>query len=310
MKRVMARAAAVVSAIVVSVGLAFTPWAEAQTAPSAYSAYTGTDTVTIPPAPPLGPANSVLTDPTFGSRILRVTDENTNGGESFISIDGGEFRAWNADSSAIKLTGPHGDGYWLEFNPTTFNVGDGSSNPAIHPLSFGARWEWSMVDPHIIYFLNGNQIASFNTATGITTNLGGPPTGEPVAYFAVVIGQDNWVCAPVGSGNQDSYTEIYCVNPISPGTSIFIDVLNMTINGVPQGDPNWPAPASGQTLGIHEISGGTGASWLEVTFHGASWGPNGGAVFDLGTNTWSLVTNADPYWGGHLVLGNGKYTNA
>src|SRR5215475_14979455 len=106
MKRVMERAVWVVSAVVVSVGLAFTPGAQAQTAPSAYSAYTGTDTVTIPPAPPLGTANSVITDPTFGSRILRVTDGNTNGGQSFVSTDAGFHRTWNANSTAIKLTGP------------------------------------------------------------------------------------------------------------------------------------------------------------------------------------------------------------
>src|SRR5215471_269107 len=87
----------------------------AQTAPSTYSAYSGTDTKVIPAAPALGPANSVITDPTFGSPILRVTDANTNAGESFIPIDAGVFRTWNADSTAIKLTGPHGDGYWLEF---------------------------------------------------------------------------------------------------------------------------------------------------------------------------------------------------
>src|SRR5215468_1086883 len=121
----------------------FTTAARAQTAPSTYAAYTGTDTKPVPPAPTLGPANSVITDPTFGSPILRVTDQNTNGGESFVSIDAGVFRAWNADSTAIKLTGPHGDGYWLEFNPTTVKVGDGSSHPAIHSVSFGARWEWS-----------------------------------------------------------------------------------------------------------------------------------------------------------------------
>src|SRR4029079_16228680 len=82
--------------------------ADAQTAPSIYSAYTGTDTKQLPPAPALGPTNSVITDPVFGSLILRVTDANTNGGESFISIDAGNFRAWNANSTAIKLTGPRG----------------------------------------------------------------------------------------------------------------------------------------------------------------------------------------------------------
>src|SRR5256885_16127583 len=95
------------------------PALHAQTiAPSTYSAYTGTDAKTIPPAPALGPANSVIVDPTFGSHILRVTDANTNGGESLISTDSGFQRAFNADSTAIKLTGPHGDGYLLEFHPS------------------------------------------------------------------------------------------------------------------------------------------------------------------------------------------------
>src|SRR6516225_1232812 len=71
----------------------------AQTPPSTYSAYTGTDTKVIPPAPALGPANSVIIDPTFGSLILRVTDQNTNGGESFVSTDAGYHRAWNANST-------------------------------------------------------------------------------------------------------------------------------------------------------------------------------------------------------------------
>jgi hypothetical protein len=100
------------------------------------------------------------------------------------------------------------------------------------------------------------------------------------------------------------------VNPISTGTTKFIDVLNKTIDGVPQTDPNWPTSASGQTIGIHELGGGTGASWLELTFHGQSWGANGGAVFNLSTNTWSLVTNGDWYWSGHAAMGNGRYVNA
>src|SRR6266481_2845903 len=135
---------------------AFASSLRAQTAPSTYSAYSGTDTKVIPPAPALGPANSVINDPTFGSRILRVTDANTNAGESFISTDAGFFRTWNANSTAIKLTGPGGDGYWLEFNPSTFKVGDGSSHPTLHPVPFGAAgatWEWSTVDPDVIYFL-------------------------------------------------------------------------------------------------------------------------------------------------------------
>jgi hypothetical protein len=298
-------------AIAVVVGVFGIPFRlSADTAPSSYTAYTGTDPKPVPSAPSLGPANSVITDPTFGSRILRVTDQNTKSGRSFISIDAGFFRAWNADSTAIKLTGPQGDGYWLEFNPTTFKVGDGSSIPTVHSVPFGATWEWSMVDPNIMYYLNGNQIAKYNKSTGSSTNLGGPSNGDPLGYMAVVVGQDSWVCAAAGPGFQDSRYKIFCINPASPSISKFIDVYNKTINGVPQGDPNWPTSASGKVIGIHDIAGGTGTSWLEVTFHQHSWGGNGGSVFNLATNTWSLVTNADFYWSGHVSMGNGKYANS
>src|ERR1051326_926527 len=112
MNRVFTRHAGLVSAVAVAVVMsAFSSLLIAQTAPSTYSAYTGTDAKPIPTAPALGPANSVITDPTFGSRILRVTDANTRSGESFISTDAGFHRAWNANSTAVKLTGPHGDGY-------------------------------------------------------------------------------------------------------------------------------------------------------------------------------------------------------
>jgi len=278
-------------------------------APSTYSAYTGTDPKTIPPAPALGPANSVITDPTFGSRILRVTDLNTRGGESFVSTDSGFHRSWNADSTAIKLTGPHGDSYWMSFNLSLFQVGDGSSRPAVYAVPFGASWEWSTVDPDIIYFLRGSNIAKYNKSTGVTTNLAATPNGHPVTYMAVVVGQDNWVCAAAGAGAQNSYTEIFCVNPTSPNTTKFIDVLARTINGVVSGDPNWPRSGS-STIGIHDISGGTGGSWLEVTFHNSSWGGNGGAALNLATNTWSTYGSADIYWGGHVSMGNGKYANS
>src|SRR5262249_39980613 len=140
---------------------------QSSNSPLTYSAYTGTDPKPLPPPPALGPANTTIADPTFGTQILRVTDANTKSGQSFVSTDAGFFRAWNADSTAIKLTGPHGDGYWLEFDPSTFKVGDGSSRPAVHSLPFGARWEWSTIDPDIIYYLNGSQIARYNKVTGV-----------------------------------------------------------------------------------------------------------------------------------------------
>src|SRR5260370_38439427 len=100
----------------------FPGMAVAQTvSPLPYSAYSGVDPKPAPPAPALGPANSIINDPTFGSRILRVTDQNTAGGQSFIPTDAGFHRTWNSNSTSIKLEGPQGQGYWLEFNPNTLS---------------------------------------------------------------------------------------------------------------------------------------------------------------------------------------------
>jgi hypothetical protein len=250
----------------------------------------------------LGPANSVLLDPTFGSRILRVTDGHTAGGSSLIPEDGGIFRTWNANSTALKLKTSNGSSYWVEFDPVSFQAG------ALHPLNFSPHWEWSAVDSNTMYFLNGSQLSRYNTATQAVTVLGETPTGDPVTYHAAVVGHDNWVCSAAGAGSQDTYRKIFCANP-STGETKFLDMLNKTINGIAQHDPNWPTSAAGETLGIHAVFGSAGGPWLGVCFHQASWNRNGMAVFNLDTNTWSLATGADPYYSGHPSLGNGKYVN-
>jgi hypothetical protein len=302
-----------VSALVIIALLGLGQSLFAATAPTTYSAYTGTDAKPIPLAPVLGPANSVINDPTFGSRILRVTDANTLGSKSFISEQAGFYRAWNANATALKLADGFGFSYWLEFNASSFSVGNGSPQPSLHPLSFNWTWEWSAVDPDIIYFLNGNQLAKYNKATTVVTNLGGPPNGDPVAGHVAVVGADAWVCASVGTEGQNFYTKFFCVKP-STSEQKFVDVLNKTINGAAQSDPNWPTSAPNQTIGIHSISGSAGGAYLEVDFHQVSWSINGDSVFNLTTNTWQLLTTTSTngsfgYYSGHPSMGYGKFVN-
>lgn len=276
--------------------------------PSVYTGYTGTD-VKVPPAPPaLGPANSILNDPQFGSRILRVTDANTAAGQSFIPADAGFTRTFNADSTAIKMEDEHGFGYWEEFNPSTMKVGDASSNPQPHAItSFDDRWEWSAVNPNTIYYIKGNQLGAYNKSTGVMTVLVTSP--DPLGYHVAVVGADAWVCAADGAGIQDTFTKIFCVNPSDTSQTKLIDVVAKTINGVGQTSANWPTSAAGATLGIHGLFGSAGGTWLGVNFHNQSWGGNGDSVLNLATNTWSLVTKGDYYWSGHVSLGNGKFVN-
>jgi hypothetical protein len=272
-------------------------------APSTYTAYTGIDSHPSPnPPPALGPANSIIVDPTFGSRILRVTDGNTASGHSLIPENAGFLRAWNANSTAFKLIGGNQVSYWVDFDQVNFQAG------GLHPLKFSYMWEWSAVDGQTIYFLDGSQLSRYNIVTGEVSSLGGTPTGEPVRYHVAVVGHDNWVCSVAGSGSQDTYTKLFCVNP-STSERKLIDIVNRTINGVAQHDPNWPTSASGQTIGIHSINGAAGGSLLGFCFHRASWNRNGNAVLDLDTNTWSLMTSADSYFSGHTSIGNGKFVN-
>ena len=78
----------------------------------------------------------------------------------------------------------------------------------VHALtSFDARWEWSAVNPDVMYILRSSTIAKYNKATGALTDLGGPSNGDPVAYHAAVVGADAWVCSAAGSGGQNWYTE-------------------------------------------------------------------------------------------------------
>jgi hypothetical protein len=286
-----------------------------QTAPSTYMADTSTTNKPQPAAFNPGPANTVFADPTFGTQILRVTDANTASGRSFIPTDAGNHRTFNSNNTRIKLTGPQGDGWWLEFNPATFQVG---TTPHSIPSQYSQTWEWSTVNPDIIYVLHGSAIATFNVTNGVTTDLGSTPDGSAVAYFANVVGHDDWVCAAAGPGQQDTWTRMYCLNVATPAQSKYIDISAKTINGVAQTDPNWPSGSLGPN-GIHGMMGSTGDRWVELTLRNPSWCGNGDTVFNLQSNTWQPIRGAnapcgtagggDYYWGGHTSVGQGVFVN-
>ena len=132
--------------------------------------------------------------------------------------------------------------------------------------------------------------------------------GVPLGYHVLIIGADAWICSAAGSGTQNTYTQIYCLNPHDPSQNKFIDVLKKTINGIAQHDPHWPTSAAGQTIGIHSMYGSAAGAWLDVGFVHHSWGGSGDSVFNLSTNTWSLLTKANMYSSGHSSIG-GKFVN-
>lgn len=164
------------------------------------------------PAPrALGPAGSSWIEPTFGTKMWRVTDQATNGGSGVFpaSVIGG---AWNADGTKFVLMGAGGNAIFYGFDGKT-----------ITPLSITIRnqaepW-FSYVDPNLIYANVFNPstgsyrlIKTFNLATGgevVVADLDalyvdkGLTPGGYIGPLAVV---DHDVFAVLFGGyNQDSH---------------------------------------------------------------------------------------------------------
>ena len=157
--------------------------------------------------------------------------------------------------------------------------------PTLHQLNFNYKWEWSAVDPDVLYFLNGNQLSKYNKSTQVVTNLEGLPNGDPVSYHVAVVGQDNLVCSAAGSSAQDTYTKLFRANPNSSSQSKLIDIANKTINGISQADPNW---RTGEKIGIHSIFG---RRWWYLAWGHLPWAKlgQGGGVLNLATNSWACA---------------------
>jgi hypothetical protein len=73
-----------------------------------------------PARPSLGPAGFIFPDPTFGQRILRVTDDKSMGGSSFRTPSTG--RCWAADSRTFVLTTTGGTNRSFKLNPDSMQA--------------------------------------------------------------------------------------------------------------------------------------------------------------------------------------------
>src|SRR5690348_1377462 len=83
-------------------------------AATAYNAMSDRNSHPKPALPSIGPAGSTFADPTFGSRMLRVTDANTRPGaigRSYTTPSAAHQTAWNANSTYFYVRSV--DGYFV-----------------------------------------------------------------------------------------------------------------------------------------------------------------------------------------------------
>jgi hypothetical protein len=146
--------------------------------PSAYRAITDRTPRPKPALPMLGPAGFAFTDPTFGSRLLRVTDAQTRPGlvnRSFRVPSNAHATVWNANSTMFYVTSTDGAAIPFAFDAATMKATrvqpDTSENGGL-TIPSQVEPQFSRVDPDVIYINAGpanHTIYAFKVSTHAKT---------------------------------------------------------------------------------------------------------------------------------------------
>jgi hypothetical protein len=287
--------------------------AAAPSAPSEYKATTDRDVHPKPALPKLGPAGTTIIDPTFGCRILRVTDGDTNPdfpGLSYMSPPRTNHNPFNCDNSKFYVAAQVGGNVFLfNFDAKKFSASpmkDARGGVAIAPL-----WSacFSHTDPNILYGTSprGRLIVEYNIATGASTALLDLDTIHPTdgsmhsltgdrtdTFFATAFGgiQDSHPCEAVYNRKTKQCTVLDVKNSkVRKYGSADFEALNIQLGG-----------------GIHSSELSADGRYVEVTFMArAEGGGVTGAHLIWDTKTGQV--HKMPQDGGHSALGFGRFIN-
>ena len=188
------------------------PNARSEAPPALYSARTDRKIVPYPEKPPeFGPAGSVIIDPSFGSRITRVTDAQADpqhAGRSLFSPSSSEQNPWNTNSTMFYVNTTGGSFVLYAFDPATMK-----SHLASAP---NLRWtpepQFSYTDPSILYGIvrRDTVFQQFDVYTGKVTTVNNASkcvklrstdsAGSPSVSF-----DDNRFTTTIGPGQDKNY---------------------------------------------------------------------------------------------------------
>ena len=180
--------------------------------PPSYCARTDRRAEPYPDKPPaIGPAGSVITDPTFGSRIVRVTDEHTDpkqAGRPLYTPSSAEQNSWNKDSTMFYVTTSGGSFLLFDFDPVTM---------AVHPvktpaLNWGGEPQFSFSQTNLIYGVSHPDpvIEQYDTKTGRVTEVNKPSKcvkldARDSGHDISVSADDNRFMTTIGPRQDEGY---------------------------------------------------------------------------------------------------------
>jgi len=164
-------------------------------------------------APAMGPAGSIFPDPALGSKIVRVTDSETNPqrrGSPFFTPASSEHNAWNTNSTRFMVADNAGAIWLFDFDPS-----------ALRPRNLGklnVPWrtaQFSFLQPDILYGVMGRDAVfqQYDAASGkLSTIYDGskcvPLKGGDFGTLFGVSADDNRLLAVFGP-QQDTNDLVY-----------------------------------------------------------------------------------------------------
>ena len=218
-------------------------------APTTYRALADRNAYAKPALPALGAAGYSFNDPTFASRILRVTDGNTRpgvAGRSYRVASNAHLAAWNATSTAFFVMSNDGTSIPFAFDPATMaasRIQPSSSGNGGFSLAFYVEPQFSLVNPNAIFGAvsgsNNRTISQYDFSTGVYSTIvdldtiasglagtyvgglmtGGTPAENLMTFF--------------GGGSQDNHYLALWLPFGNLGGRKLVNTVGSTINGAP-----------------------------------------------------------------------------
>jgi hypothetical protein len=205
------------------------------------------NTYAKPPLPSLGAAGYTFNDPTFGSKMLRVTDGNTRPGtanRSFRVPSNAHLAAWNASSTAFFIIASDGTVVPYAFDAPTMkasrvqptSTGDGGLT-----LGFYVEPQFSLVNPNLIYGAvtgtNNRTIGQYDFSTGaystvvnLDTLVGGLAGTYVGGLMTGGLSPEN-ILTFFGGASQDAHFLALWMPVGNLAGRKMVNTLNSTING-------------------------------------------------------------------------------
>jgi len=147
---------------------------------------------TIPNVGNLTGANTIVTDPSFGSRIVRITDSRLDPSQANKTVGascGGAQgdMTWNTNSTLLVVCNSGGRSYPMSFSPSTMLASLLYVGSSAFPngMYVGNSLSWSRANPYLGYVLTGTQIQGYCFADLVS---GSCPVGGPLAVNPPTLG--------------------------------------------------------------------------------------------------------------------------